>query len=110
VHKVFMETTNDFNKFVINKDEEWFINTILNTNKYFWENAKKWQIYTDKIIYLISKQVEIIEENIWKEITLINIYSKEKINWIIKKYHNEIIYFKNWEKYDINIWEIKKNT
>jgi hypothetical protein len=22
VHKVFMETTNDFNKFVINKDEE----------------------------------------------------------------------------------------
>jgi prephenate dehydrogenase len=35
VHKVFKETTNDFNKFVENKDEESFINTILDTNKYF---------------------------------------------------------------------------
>jgi hypothetical protein len=35
VHKIFMQTTNDFNKFVENKDEEKFINTILETNKYF---------------------------------------------------------------------------
>ena len=107
VHKVFKETTNDFNKFVENKDEENFINTILETNKYFWENAKKWQIYTDKIIYLISKQVEIIEKNIWKEIELINIYSKEIKSWIIKKYQNETIYFLSWKTYSIDEWEIK---
>ena len=107
IHKVFKETTNDFNKFVENKDEESFINTILETNKYFWENAKKWQIYTDKIIYLISRQVEIIEKNIWKEIELINIYSKEIKSWIIKKYQNETIYFLNWETYSIDEWEIK---
>jgi len=106
VHKVFMETTNDFNKFVETKDEDKFIDTILKTHDYFWNTAKKWQIYTDKIIYMISKQVEIIEENIWKEIKLINIYSKEKIVWKIEKYKDEVIYFENWDKYNINEWEI----
>ncbi len=105
VHKVFMETTNDFNKFVENKDEDKFINTILETHDYFWENAKKWQIYTDKIIYLLSKQIELIEKNIWKEIWLINIYTKEIINWKVEKYENETIYINN-KKYDINSWEI----
>jgi hypothetical protein len=56
---------------------------------------------------LISKQVEIIEKNIWKEIELINIYSKEIKSWIIKKYQNETIYFLNWETYSIDEWEIK---
>ena len=110
VHEVFKETTNHFNKLVEEKNEDEFISTILWTNKYFWKTAKKWQIYTDKIIYLISKQVEIIENNIWKEVELINIYSKEKISWIIKKYYNDIIFFKNWNKYNIDEWEVKKNT
>ncbi len=109
VHKVFMQTTNDFNKFVINKDEDSFINTILETNKYFWENAEKWQIYTDKVIYLISKQIELIEKNIWKKITLTNIYSKEIITWILDKYENENIFMKSWTNYDINKWEINTN-
>ena len=109
VHKVFMQTTNDFNKFVINKDEDNFINTILQTNKYFWKNAEKWQIYTDKVIYLISKQIELIEKNIWKEISLTNIYSKEKITWILEKYENENIFMKDWKNYDINKWEINTN-
>lgn len=107
VHKIFKETTNDFNKFVEEKNEEKFINTILWTNKYFWKIAKKWQIYTDKIIYLLSKQIEIIENNIWKKIELTNIYSKEKVSWRIEKYKNEIIFFENWEKYNIDQWEIK---
>ena len=106
VHKVFMKTTNKFNKFVEEKNEESFINTIVWTHKYFWETAKKWHIYTDKIIYLISKQIEIIENNIWKEIKLTNIYSKQIKKWIVKKYKNENIYFENWEKYNIDEWEI----
>jgi CTP:phosphocholine cytidylyltransferase-like protein len=55
---------------------------------------------------MISKQVEIIEQNIWKEIKLINIYSKEQISWKIEKYQNEIIYFDNWKNYNIDEWEI----
>ena len=106
VHKVFMETTNNFNKFVIDKNEDEFIKTILWTHDYFWKTAKKWQIYTDKLIYLISKQVEIIEENIWKELELTNIYSKIMKKWIVSKYNNEILYFTNWEKYNIDEWEI----
>jgi len=35
VHKVFMEATDDFNKFVKEKDENSFIKTILNTQEYF---------------------------------------------------------------------------
>lgn len=108
VHKVFKETTNHFNTLVETKNEDEFINTILWTHEYFWKTAKKWQIYTDKIIYLISKQIELIEQNIWKEISLINIYSKEEIKWIIERYHNEKIYLKNWNEFNIDEWEIKK--
>ncbi len=106
VHKVFMETINDFNKFVIEKDEDSFINTILETSKYFWNNAQKWQTYTDKIIYMLSKQIEIIEENIWKEIELENIYTKEKIKVAPSWYHNEIIMTSDWNQYDINKWQV----
>ena len=109
VHKVFMETTNDFNKFVIEKDKDKFINTILWTHEYFWKTAKKWHTYTDKIIHLLSKQIEIIEKNIWKEIIITNIYSKEKISWIALKYENEILYFNNWKYYNIDEWEINTN-
>lgn len=106
VHRVFMQTTDDFNKMVETKNEDNFINTILDTNTYFWENAKNWQVYTDKIIYLISKQVEIIEKNIWKEISLKNIYTKEIVSWKIKKYENETIYFENNDNFKIDEWDI----
>jgi hypothetical protein len=35
VHKTFMEVTNDFNKFVKEKDEDSFIKTIEATKDYF---------------------------------------------------------------------------
>ena len=106
VHKVFMEVTNDFNKFVKNKDETSFINTILDGKKYFWENALAWQKYTDKLIYMISKQTEKVENNVWKNVSLINIYSKEKIKWIIYKFVNNIIFLENWWEFNIDEWDV----
>jgi prephenate dehydrogenase len=35
VHKIFMETTNDFNNFIKNKDEINFIKTVESTAEYF---------------------------------------------------------------------------
>ena len=106
VHKVFMEVTNNFNKFVKDKDETSFINTILEGKKYFWDNALAWQKYTDKIIYMISKQREKIENNLWKKVTLINIYSKEQVIWIITKFENNYIFLENLWEYNIDEWEI----
>lgn len=105
VHKVFMETTNDFNNFIKNKDEENFIKTVQNTAKYFWKNSKEWQEYTDKIIYMIWNQIEKAHKNIWKEIEIKNIYDKSKIEWILEKIENNFLYINN-KKYNLNIWEI----
>lgn len=106
VHKTFMEVSSKFNKFVEEKDEENFINTIEETQKYFWDNAEKWQLYTDKIIYLISKQIEIIEKNIWKMINFENIYSWKVRKEKIISYKNETIFLKNWENLKLDEWRV----
>lgn len=106
VHKVFMEATDDFNKFVREKDEKKFINTILHTQEYFWDNAIKWQQYTDKIIYMLSRQVEKLEKNIWKVIIITNIYTKEQKKSELVKFKDDTIYLKSWEKLSIDEWEI----
>lgn len=105
VHKVFMEATDDFNRFVRDKDEDSFVNTIKDTSEYFWENALKGQKYTDKIIYLISKQIERLEKNIWKNIKITNIYTKVEKTWTLEKFENDIIYL-NGEEFRIDEWDI----
>lgn len=105
VHKVFMETTNDFNNFIKNKDEENFIKTVKETAKYFWKNSKEWQEYTDKIIYMIWNQIEKAHKNIWNEIEITNIYDKTKIKWILEKIEDNFLYINN-IKYNLNTWEI----
>lgn len=106
VQDVFIETAIEFNKIVKNKDKENFVNTINNTKKFFWENALKWQKYTDKIIYMISKQVETFNKNIWKEIIIKNIYSKENVKWIFKELKDDTIYFEDDRSFNFDEWEI----
>jgi len=107
VHKTFMEVRNDFSSFVKNKDKKSFVEMLEKTKVHFWETAEEWQLYTDKIIFLISKQVENIEKNIWKEAEFENIHSREKIKWIIKNFkQEEFVIFENWEKIDIKEWII----
>ena len=106
VHKVFMEVTNDFNRFIKNKDEESFVNTILETKKYFWKHSEQGQKYTDKIIYMIWKQIEKAEKSIGKQIEIINIYTKEKINWKLEKYDDNKVYLEGNKVYILDEWEI----
>lgn len=105
VHKAFMETTNTFNVFVKEKDEESFIQTIESTQKYFWEDALHGQQYTDKVIHLITKQSEKAEKNIWKEVTLINIYNEQEVHWILQSFNNNTLHINN-QFYPIDVWEI----
>ena len=106
VHKKFIESTQKFNDYVLQKNEKFFIKTIEESREFFADEAKKWQIYTDKIIFLMSKQIEILEKNIWKEIKLENIYSREKINWILEKLEDRKIFLKNWKILYLDEWNI----
>lgn len=105
VHKIFMETTNDFNNFIKNKDEINFIKTVKNTAEYFWKNTQQWQEYTDKIIYMIWNQIEKAHKNIWNQIEITNIYDKTIIKWILEKIENNFLFI-NKSKYNLNTWEI----
>jgi len=106
VHKTFMEVSSEFNKFVEEKDEESFIKTIESTQEYFWENAQKWQLYTDKIIYLISKQIDLLKQNIWKKLNFENIYSQEIKKEKIIDFKNDIIYLENKKELKLDEWII----
>lgn len=106
VHKTFMEVSSEFNNFVENKDEDNFIKTIEKTQEYFWDSAEKGQLYTDKIIYLISKQIELVKNNIWKTIHFENIYTQKVREWKVRDYKDEIIFLDNWEKLILDEWRV----
>lgn len=106
VHKEFMKSTSMFNEFVENKDEESFIKTIEESQKYFWESTKQGQLYTDKIIYMLWKQVDLVERLIWKEINLENIYSKKLKTWILIKYENRKLYLESKEELELDEWNV----
>ena len=106
VHKTFMEVSSNFNKIVKEKDSKTFVKNIESTQKYFWENAKKWQLYTDKIIYLISKQIELVKNNIWEIMNFENIYTQKIISWKIIKFEKEIIYLSSWEELILDEWRV----
>ncbi len=111
VHKTFMEVTEHYNNIVKSKDEQAFIETAEASKDFFWEeNTKSWQRYTDKIIYLIWKQVEIAKQNVGKEVYIRNIYTKKEILWVLKWFENDMLIFENNESYHIDEWEILENT
>ena len=106
VHKTFIEVSQDFSDFVRSGDEEQFIQTIKGSQEYFWENAMKGQVYTDKVIFLLSKQVELIHENIWKALKFENIYSWEILTEVVEKYENEIIYLEQGRELLLDEWRV----
>lgn len=107
VHDKFMEVIQDFNKVVQEKNEEEFISIINWTKNFFWKDTTDfWQKYTDKIIYLLTNQIDIINKNIWKELKFKNIYNWSEKKWIIKELKNNILLFEDWEEIDINEYVI----
>lgn len=106
VHDVFMEVATDFNTYAKSKNTDSFIKLVEDSNKYFWEWSEEWQRYTDKIIYLMSTQVNKIKKNIWEESIFENIYTKDVTEWEISKFENNKVFLNNGKILDINEWII----
>lgn len=107
VHNTFMEVTQHYNNIVKEWDEKAFIETADKSHQFFGEaNTQAGQKYTDKIIYLLWLQTQYAKESIWKEIQICNIYNKQSISWILKKFENNNLQLDNGKEYDIDEWEI----
>lgn len=105
VDKVFKAISKKYYKLINNNNKEEFIKSVDNSKTYFWNNTEKWQIYTDKIIFLVSQQIDKIKNNLWKNTKVVNIYTWDIIEWIIDNYEKEIFFINN-VKYDINKWAL----
>ena len=106
VCKEFMKSVQEFNNFVLEKNEKSFIDNIEESKKYFKDETEKWQIYTDKIIFMLSKQIKKAEKLVWKEINLENIYSWNIKSWILEKFENRKLYLNSWEVLELDKYYI----
>lgn len=107
VHEEFKKSTAKFNKYVEDKDEKWFIENIEDSARYFWNNAMEGKKYTDKIIFMLSNQIDKAEGSVWKEIIVENIYTLEEKSWFLEKYKDRKIYLNSWEILNMDEWFIK---
>lgn len=91
VHKTFMTVSKQFTDILKNTrnkeaSKQSFLSVFEKTKDFFGDNTKKGQQHTDKIIFLLAKQQEILVAKKWKHITCENIYTKNKRSWILSWY------------------------
>lgn len=113
VHEKFLDTANNFHNSVKNKDYDKFCCDIVSAREFLWEeNCQNGQEYTDKVIYMLGRQIDVLKENIWKKIWLKNIYSREYIEWKLEWYEGWNIFFPAGNIYKIDRYEVieLKNT
>lgn len=108
VHEKFLDTAKNFHTSVKEKDYDKFCQDVVDARDFLWkENCDAGQEYTDKVIYMIGQQVELLKKNIWKEILIKDIYSLEEIRGTLEKYENGTIFFASWE-YSIDQYEVSE--
>ena len=87
VHEKFLETAANFHSSVKQKDIQKFCSDIESARDFLWvENCEIGQKYTDKVIYLMGKQIDILKNNTWKEIQVTNIYTGETRKWTLESF------------------------
>lgn len=101
VQEMFLKVSQEFRDLTLVSYEKWFVDLLKKSCDYFGSEAQKWQKYTDKLIYLIWKQLEVLRNNIWKKIKIENIYNKSNIEGELQYVENEY-FLLNWEKYLID--------
>lgn len=107
VHEAFLDTANNFHNSVKNKDYDKFCWDIISAREFLWvENCQQWQEYTDKVIYMIWNQIDILKNNIWNKIGLKNIYSWEYLQWVLDKYEAWNIFLSGRNMYKIDQYEV----
>jgi len=89
VHEKFLDTAKNFHRSVQDKDSEKFCQDIMHARDFLGvEHCQEGQEYTDKVIYLLGKQIDILKQNIGQQIKLKNIYSGEIIEGDLHEYKN----------------------
>lgn len=109
VHEAFLETANNFHNSVKNKDYDKFCSDIVSAREFLWiDNCQQGQEYTDKVIYMLWSQIDILKNNIWNSIILKNIYSGKQQKWILSEYKDGNIFLSDGKIYKIDEYEIIK--
>lgn len=108
VHEKFLDTAKNFHTSVKDKDYDKFCSDIIAAKEFLWEeNCNEGQEYTDKVIYLLWKQIDILKNNIWKRVRLKNIYSWESIEGLLEGYKNWEIFFPEGNIYKLDRYEVE---
>ena len=107
VHEKFLDTAKNFHTSVKSKDTDKFCQDIIEAREALWiDNCQEGQEYTDKVIYMLWKQVDVLKNNMWKHILLKNIYSGEEVSWILQNFEKWKISLDSWESYSIDVYEV----
>ena len=107
VHEKFLDTAKNFHRSVQNKDSEKFCQDIMQARDFLGvEHCQEGQEYTDKVIYLLGKQLEILKNKLGEEIVLVNIYTREQISGKLLDFSQKEICLDDEKKYNINTWEV----
>jgi prephenate dehydrogenase len=94
VHEAFLETAHNYHDSVKDKNYDKFCADIIAARESFGvSNCEQGQAYTDKVIYMLWAQIDILKNNIWNEISLKNIYSGDMNAGVLEKYEWEKIFF-----------------
>ncbi|NDK10154.1 prephenate dehydrogenase/arogenate dehydrogenase family protein [Candidatus Gracilibacteria bacterium] len=90
VHEKFLDTAQNFHTSVKSGNKEKFCLDIESARDFLGiENCEIGQKYTDKVIYLMGKQIDILKNSIGKEIVAHNIYSGDKISGVLVSFDSQ---------------------
>lgn len=107
VHEKFLDTAKNFHASVKQGDTDKFCQDIIEAREALWiDNCQEGQEYTDKVIYMLWKQVDVLKNNTWKHIILKNIYSGEEVSWVLQNFEKWKISLDSWESYSIDVYEV----
>ncbi len=107
VHEKFLDTAKNFHSSVQRKDTQKFCQDIIEARNALWiENCQEGQAYTDKVIYLLGRQIEILKKSMWKHISLKNIYTGERVDGILESFEAGKILLDSQKSYSIDEYEV----
>ena len=107
VHEKFLDTAKNFHQSVQDKNSEKFCRDITEARAFLWEDTcREWQEYTDKIIYLLGRQIEKLKSSLWNTICIKNIYSWEEKTGELLDFSGKEIFLDDKKSYILDQWEV----
>ncbi|MEF2176163.1 MAG: prephenate dehydrogenase/arogenate dehydrogenase family protein [Candidatus Absconditabacteria bacterium] len=105
VQEMFLKVSQEFKDLTMINYEKGFVDLLNKSSDYFGKESQKGQKYTDKIIYFIGKQLEVLKNNIGNNIKIENIYDKRVIEGKLESIEDDFFWL-NGEKFIIDEWII----